>query len=377
MPTSTTIAPLTATQKTALRPWAKAVTVVSTIFAGVAIALQVAILAPFPGTSGDMVMRTLSFLAVFAVIATAFKIPEVLIMGPVIERRLESGRSVRLMHIFNREIRSAAFYGGMLQAAYALMFTMLVPVLPPTALTAARACVIITLPIVELFFGVLGKATPKRRLLNCLLVTLTGSAIVIFADGYHAIAGIGGIYLWLLLALIGPGNLVLALAECAEYRGVHKQETSAAVYTLARFVAYLLTCVTAVVVWGLMHPGRGEFSITLSVAEMCLHRWYFVLPFSLLWGLTDLVRICSKPVISATYMYVVGSLSVAIGTVTQLIAKLIAPKLYAFVPGGTWFVTFCFVGGVIIMLGATLFPHAAKPVTLEVTDADGAVVTEL
>jgi hypothetical protein len=367
LPTSTTNAPLTVTQKTALRPWAKAATIVSTIFSGVAIALQVAILAPFPGTSGDLVMRALSFLAIFAVIATAFKVPEVLIMGPVIERRLKCGRVVRLKDVFNREIRSAAFYGGVLQAAYALMFTLLVPVLPPTALTAARACVIVPLLIVELFFGVVEKETPKLRLLSSLLVTLIGSAIVIFADGYHALAGIGSIYVWVLVALIVPGNFVLALAEVAEYNGVHKPKTSAAVYTLARFAAYLTACVTAVVVWGLTHPGRGEFSITWSVAEMCLHRWYFVLPFSLLWGLTDLARICSKPVVSATYMYVVGSLSVAIGTVTQLVAKLISPKLYAFVPGGVWFVTLCFVGGVIIMLGATLFPHISEPALQEVT----------
>jgi hypothetical protein len=305
-------------------------------------------------------MRTLSFTMVFAVVATAFKVPEVLMMGPGLERRFESGRNVRLKHIFGREIRLTALTGGALQAAYSIMFIALVPKLPPTALTAARACVIVALPIVERWFGVLSKTTPKRRLLMSLFVTLVGSATVIFADGFHALAGMGGIYVWLLLALVGPGNFALALAEYAEYRGVHKLETSAAVFTLARFVAYLLTCVTAVVAWGLTHPGHGEFAITWSVLEMCVTRWYFLLPFSLLWGLTDLVRICAKPVVSATYMYVVGALAVCIGTVTQLVAKSIAPELYAFVPGGIWFVTLCLVGGVIIVMGAKLFPHEAE-----------------
>lgn len=355
---SSTIAPLSTAKKTALRPLASGYSLAAAVFAGVAIALAIAVLAPYPGTQGDPIMKVLSFTVSFAVLATAFKVIEVLLLGQKIEKQIGTNRKVELRGIFNRDIRAAAVWGGMLQAAYVVVFIMLITKMAPTALASARACVVFALAILEVTIGLIPRERkPMMRLALSLLVTFGGAGVVIFANGFQLFHGESGIYLWLFLGLIGPGNFVLAFAEWAEMKGVHKRQTSAPVYTLARFVAYAFTCVVAMVAWGLTHGGFGIFSATI---HMVIDRWYFLIPLSLLWGLTDLLRICVKTVIPATYMYVIGSLSVVVDALTQSAAKHIAPKVYIQIPGSMKFMLICIAGGLLITLGAWLFPHAKK-----------------
>src|SRR5476651_2305222 len=96
------------------------------------------------------------------------------------------------------------------------------------------------------------------------------------------------------------------------------------------------------IIWGLTHHG---FDMFWAVTHMCIVRWYLLIPIALFSGLTDLVRICAKTVVPATFMYVVGSLSVAIDAVTQTVAKAIAPNVFHNVHGGMLTAVFAIGGG--------------------------------
>ena len=351
------IAPLSAQKQSSLRPFALLAVLSATVFSGIVIALQVAILAPYPGTGGDITMKVLSLITMMGIIATILKIGEVRLMGPSIERKLESGRSVKLSDMFNREIRSPAIWGGILQAVYVLLFVILATKLPPTALASSKACIVFAIVLVELIVGILPRGNKRlyMRLAASVVTTFLGAAVVVFANGFEL--GVSGTYLWLFLGLLIPGNIALALAEFAEWKGVHKANTAASVYTLARFSTYTLTCVTAMFAWGITHNGFGIFFATIN---MVIDRWYLMVPITLFWGITDLIRICVKTVVPATYMYVIMSLAVAIDAITQTVAKGISPKIYAYVPGGLHFTLICIVGGLIITIGAKLFPHPKK-----------------
>lgn len=329
------------------------------IFAGVSIAMKVPIFAPFPGTDGDPLMRTLAYTAVYAVMLTFFKVIEVCLFGNWIERKTERSREVTLRHVFNREIRLTAILGGVLAGVYGVLFISLVPVLAPSALAAARACVVLTLVAVEIIFHVLPRGGFRfyLRLAWSLVITLSGAAIVIFAGGFNLFPKGGSVYPWVFVALLTVGNLSLAFAEYAELHGVQKQKVSAPVYTLARFVYYTLACIVAVVGWGVIFGGK--WSVFWATTHMCLDRWYYLIPLAIMAGLADLVRICVKTVVSATYMYVVGSLSVAVDVVVQTIAKAIAPEMYANVHGGWLFPVVAVIGGLIVSAGAMLYPHRA------------------
>lgn len=348
-----------------LRRFAQVAVVGAALFAGVSIALKVPVLAPFPGTTGDPLMRTFGYTAVFAVILTSFKVGVVRVWGNWIERRTERNRAVVLRHAFSREIRLTAIIGGVLAAVYAVLFISLVPVLAPSALAAARACVVLTLVAVEITFRVLPRGGLRfyLRLGWSLLITLAGAGLVIFANGFDLFPEGGGVHLWVFVGLLTVGNLSLAFAEYAELHGVQKHEVSAPMYTLARFIYYTITCIAATVVWGIV---KGGWGVLWGTTLMCLDRWYYLVPLAVLAGLADLVRICVKTVVSATYMYVVGSLAVATDVIVQTIAKWIAPETYDKVPGGWAFPLLALGGGLVISLGALAYPHRAdKKPTLD------------
>jgi hypothetical protein len=74
-------------------------------------------------------------------------------------------------------------------------------------------------------------------------------------------------------------------------------------------------------------------------------------------ALTDLLRICVKTVLPASFMYVVMSLSVAIDVVTQTVAKWLFPDIYTKVPATLGFILMALVGGTLVSVGAKLWPH--------------------
>jgi hypothetical protein len=288
---------------------------------------------------------------------TFFKVIEVRLLGEWIERKTERNREVTLRHVFSREIRATAIVGGILAAVYAILFISLVTVLAPSALAAARACVVVALVAVEIYFRVLprGDRRFKLRLAWSILITLAGAWTVIFAGGFNLFPEGGIVYPLVFLALLTFGNLALALAEYAELRGVQKPNVAAPIYTLARFIYYTLASIAAVVGWGVIFGGKWE--VMWATTVMCVERWYYLVPLAILAGFADLVRICVKTVVSATYMYIVGSLSVAIDVLAQTVAKMIAPELYTKVHGGWVFPAIAIIGGLIVSYGAKVYPH--------------------
>ena len=360
--TNGALPPLEATRQAELLRFAQFWVVATTVFTGVSLALGAVILAPFPGTNSDPMMKAFGYAAVSAFIATLLKILVVRLWGRQVETKLSSNRPIRLRQALSRDVRWSGIIGGAGQAIYSILTVVLVAHLAPSSLGAARALVLLPIAGVELFAGIL---KPSRRVILRLAVSiplaLLGASAVIVGgplvagNGLHIFTGQGStLYGLLLIALIIPGNLGLAIAEYAEWKGAQRAQTSAPVYTLARFVYYTITCVVVAVAWGIWH---GDFPVLWSTLHMCVDRWYLVVPATFLWGLTDFARICSKRVVSTTSMYVIGSASVAINAVVQAVAKHVAPQYYGFVSDTWMFMARCVVGAGFIVLGTWAFPY--------------------
>lgn len=354
--------PLEVARQVELLRFAQFWVVATTVFTGVTLALGAVILAPFPGTNSDPMMKAFGYSAVSALIATALKFLVVRLWGRQVETKLSTNRPIKLRQAFSKDVRWCGIIGGAGQAVYTILTVALVAHLAPSSLGAARALVLLPIAAIDLSAGVL---RPNRRVILRLAVSiplaLLGAGAVIIGgpmvsgDGFHVFTGQGStMYGLLLIALIIPGNIGLAIAEFAEWKGAHRAKTSAPVYTLARFIYYSITCVAAALIWGAVH---GDFPVLWSVLHMFVDRWYLMLPVAFLWGLTDFARICVKRVVSTTSMYVIGSASVAINAVVQIIAKHIAPQYYSFVPDTWTFMAMCVAGAGLITLGTWAFPH--------------------
>lgn len=334
------------------------------VFNGVNLMLKKPTLIPFPGTHGDPVMRVIMFTAVTGLLATLFKFPAVLALGPWLERRLRGNeaREVRVRDIFHPSIRAAALWGGGLQFMYQVALIALVTGLSPAGISAAKACVIIPLALLEWLFGQL---KPKGkiwwlRLVVSMIFTLTGAGIVIFEGGFKLFEDGGMWALAGLLAFTFVGNGLLAYAEIQEYRGVHDREVAAPVYSLARVVAYAVSGVMGVVVWGAFQALRGTdaWSTAVGVAYMCIDRWELVLPVAVIGAICDTSRICVKAIISATYMYTMLAGAVVVDLALQWPAKnWWWPLIYDNVHPGLHTLIVGICGAALLAIGIALYPR--------------------
>ena len=331
--------------------------VTATVFAGVATALQKWLRYDYPGVVGDPMMQTATITLVYAVLGVAFKILIVKFhIGSWIERRLDTNRPVRFGDVLSPRIRMTAILGGVLQVVHSMLFVALVVVVSPAGLAAARACVVAPIAILELFVGIL---VPKgrgwwARLLCSVGLTLAGGLIVVLSGNTALLQKSGAIYILILLLLVTVGNGCLAIAEWQEWKGVNTPDVAAPVYTLARFITYLITCVVVVVGWGIIN---GGFHIMWAVIQMCAARWYLVLSMAFFWALTDLVRICVKSIIPATYMYTIMALSVMIDVFAQLGLYYWKPAIYNNVDASLTHIFAAVVGAGLVLGASFLYPH--------------------
>lgn len=377
-------------EQKALRLFAFLVLLGVTAFGALGTVLQVPFLAPFPGLNRDFVMLSISILVPFGLLATFFKAIEARLMGKYIERvlkiedKLGHPRDTRLRAVFHKDIRQSAFWGGTLNAVFQVLTVIMIPLISPAAIASARSLVILFLGILEIVVGLL----PRRfalvlRLVLSVAITLVGVfsitvanalalalhgkpltlaafwAVMTAPDRLAALfTGSNSFAMGLFLLLVIPGNICLALAEYAEYKGVHTTSVGCAVYTYARFICFTLSCTVAMIVWGLAHHELGQFVVVL---EMTASRWYFLLPISIVVGFADLLRISLKPVVSATFMYIFGSLGVVLTALIQTWAYSLAPHLFRVVPGGQTFMFIGIAGGLVIAVGTLLCPHISPP----------------
>jgi hypothetical protein len=354
-PSKATLPLLTHDKQRRLRPLAVAAVVFAAVFTGANTNFQVIVLAPAPGTAGDPVLKSLTFLSLYVALATCFKFIEVKLLGGWIEGRLdlEKKRPIVFADAFGPKVRKPALRGGLYAAIYGVLLVTLVPILASSTLSTAKTLVLVVLPFFEMKAGIMShKTTSMFKLAVSISITITGALLVIFASGIHGLGGLTSTVVFLVLITVGNG--FLAQAECNEYKGASNSEVAASVYTLARYLAFTAFCIVGMLVWMIVRQDPG---VALAVAESCLNRWYWLVPIALLTGLADLFRICAKPVISATYMYVIMSVSVGVAAVTQMIAKQLDPKLFAFVHGGWEYLAFCLLGAGVIAFGARAFPH--------------------
>lgn len=333
------------------------------VFTGYQLTVQKAILMPFPGTAthswSESWMKGITYTTVFVVFGTALKFVYVRLVGPKIEQMLGTNRPVRIRDISQEEIRWTAFWGGFLNAIYSVLFIMFATLLAPTTLAAAKACVLIPLAILEVGLRILPRTWKMiGRLIMSSVITIAGAFVVIFSNGFDLFKGDGTGYMWLFLILVGPGNFCLALAEMAETKGAdYKNKTAASVYTLARAVAFSLICIAATLIWGAISHGYG---MIWPIIQMCADRWPLFLILAILWGLVDQTRISSKTVISTTFIYIVGSLSVVINAVMQWGAQHLWPQIYTNVPQGGKVFILWIIGGAVISIGTLLFPQPER-----------------
>jgi len=346
-----------------------------TIFNGVNLALKKPTLAPFPGTSDDPVMRVLMFTALTGCLAVAFKFPAVAALGPWLERRLRGdARTVRMRDIWHPGIRAAALWGGGLQFLYQVALIALVTEVSPAGISAAKACVVIPLAVLELYFGLLKPKGYKwwLRLAASVTFTIVGAGIVIFQGGFKLFAS-GGV--WAVVALIAftfLGNGLLAYAEYQEYNGVRDSVVAAPIYSLARVVVYGLSGIVGVVVWGVFQAIRGidSWSTAIAVVHMCIDRWWLVLPIAIIGAICDTSRICVKALISATYMYTMLAVAVVVDVVLQVPLKYYWPDVYDNVHPGVATVVATGIGALLQAAGIGTHPKPSKkPVQPEVVAA--------
>jgi hypothetical protein len=336
-----------------------------TVFNAVNLVLKKPTLAAYPGTHDDPVMRVIMFTAITGLLATLFKFPAVWALGPWLERRLRgSERKVRMRDIFHPGIRWPVFWGGGLQFLYQVIIIALVTEVSPAGISAAKACVIIPLALLELFFGQL-KPKGRRwwlRLVASMVFTIVGASIVIFEGGFKLFQG-GGI--WALIALIAFtlfGNGLLAYAEIQEYRGVHDRQVAAPVYSLARVAAYTIAGVLAVVLWGTLQALRDidAWGTAIGVVHMCVDRWELVLPVAIIGAICDTSRICVKAVITATFMYTMLTVAVPTDILLQIPAKFYWPEIYDNVHPGWHTVVVAMLGAILLGVGIGIHPRPSK-----------------
>jgi hypothetical protein len=344
-----------------------------TLFNGVNLVLKKPTLDAYPGTHDDPVMRVIMFAALTGFLAALFKFPAVWALGPWLERRLRGNeREVRLRDIFHPGIRAMAFWGGGLQFLYQIVVIALVTEVSPSGISAAKACVVIPLAALELWFGQLKPKGGRwwARLVVSMLFTIAGAGIVIFEGGFKLFAT-GGI--WAIVGLAAftiLGNGLLAYAEIQEYRGVHDRVVAAPVYSLARVVAYTVCGFAGVVIWGAFQSLRGinAWGTAVGVVHMCIDRWELVLPVAVIGAICDTSRICVKAIISATYMYTMLAAAVLVDILLQIPAKYFWPDVYDNVHPGMHTVVVATLGAVLLGIGIGTHPKPTKkdlqPVTL-------------
>jgi len=338
-----------------------------TIFNGVNLALKKPTLAEYAGTHDDPVMRVLMFTALTGWLALGFKFPAVVALGPWLERRLRgSARMVRVRDVVQPGIRMAALWGGGLQFLYQAVVITLVTELSPAGISAAKACAIIPLAFMELYFG---QMKPKGRmwwlrLVSSIVFTIVGASIVIFEGGFKLFQGNG---IWAVVALIAFtlfGNGLLAYAEIQEYRGVHDGVAAAPVYSLARIVVYALSGVAAVVLWGLFQTARGNgaasWSTAINVVHMCSDRWWLVLPVAIIGAICDTSRICVKVLITATDMYTMLAMAVVVDILLQVPLKYYWPEVYDNVYPGLHTAIIAGLGALWLAMGIVVHPRPSK-----------------
>lgn len=337
-------------QRLKLKALALSAVVGSTIFSGIVTALLVLQLQPFPGTTGDPVMRTLLFTAITGTLATGFKLLEVILFGEWIEAQFKQGRTVSFKDVFSRETARSGTLGGSFQAIYSVLIVALATTVSPGVLAAGRAMVVIPLVLLEGWLGIFAWHQ-RGRLTLSLLLTLGGATLVIVAGGIPKL----GSATILLLILVVVGNSLLAWGECEERRGVSCRRTAVSIYTLTRFVYYTMTCWAAVAIWGVVHHG---FSMVEPMLKMVFatNRIWLVLPACFIGGCADLFRLAAKPVISATHMYVIFGAIPLVTLLSELLLRKVDATAYAFVPTGWTFMALAFLGTAIIVIGAWRFP---------------------
>src|SRR5690242_6877592 len=96
--------PLAINRQVALLRFAQFWVISTTVFTGVALALQAVVLAPYPGTDADPLMKTFAYTAVSALIATSLKFLVVGLWGERVESKLESHRPIRLAQAFSKDV---------------------------------------------------------------------------------------------------------------------------------------------------------------------------------------------------------------------------------------------------------------------------------
>ena len=235
----------------------------------------------------------------------------------------------------------------------------LISYLSPSAISAAKACVIIPLALLELRAGLM-KPTGYRwwvRLLASMLLTLGGASIVIFEGGFKLFKSGGAAPMVGLLVLAVVGNTLLAKAEMHEYDGVHDDKAAAPVYSLARVTAYVGTCLTMLVV---VVAVQGHLSVVWQSLLLCGDRWWLVLPVAIFGAVSDTSRICIKVLITATYMYTMLAMSVVIDILLQIPLKMFFPQIYDNVHPGWHTVVSASAGAALLIVGIALHPRTRK-----------------
>lgn len=315
----------------------------------------------FPGLKVDTLTFVVTFTTITGLLALVFKVPAVSILGPWLERKLRgSARTVRLRDVFHPGIRRTVFWGGSLQAFYQMGVIGLIAYLSPSAISAAKACVIIPLALLELRAGLMKPSGARwwLRLILSISLTITGAGLVIFEGGFKLFQGGSGLApLVALVVLVVVGNGLLAYAEMHEYEGVHNRVAAAPIYSLARIMMYVLTCLCTLVVVGV---ARGHMEVIWNAVLLCVDRWWLVLPVAVLGAISDTSRICVKVLISATYMYTMLAMAVVIDILLQIPLKFYFPDIYDNVHPGWHTVVVAMLGAVLQIGGIVLHPRPRK-----------------
>ena len=314
----------------------------------------------FPALSasfGAFATFVVTFTTLTGLLALVFKVPAVLMLGPWLERRLRGDvRRVQLRDVFHPGIRKAAFWGGSLQALYQMGVIGLITYLSPSAISAAKACVIIPLAFLEIRAGLLVPSGLRwwLRLATSITFTLAGASIVIFEGGFKLFKASGALPMIGLILLAVVGNTLLAKAEMHEQDGVNDVKAAAPVYSLARIVAYVGTCLTMLLVVGVVlgHAGAVWESVLL-----CIDRWWLVLPVAILGAISDTSRICIKVLITATYMYTMLAMSVVVDIVLQIPLKINYSDIYDNIHPGAHTVYSTSAGAALLIIGIAMHPR--------------------
>jgi hypothetical protein len=336
--------------------WMIGVTCVSAL----SLALKKPTLAPYPGVVGDPVMLVLAFTAVYGCVVLVFKFLAVASLGPWLERRLRGNlRKVRLRDVWHPSIRKTAFWGGSLQAFNQMLLIALVNAVSPAGISAAKACIIIPLALMELMVR---QMKPEGlgwwvRLLGSMALTLYGAGIVIFEGGFKLFSSDSRWALIALVVFVTLGNGMVAYAEVQEFRGVHAREVAAPVYSLARIVVYCATCVTVALLWAIVN---GGWLVAWNVVLMCVDRWELVLPIALLGAISDTSRICVKTIITATHMYTMLAMAVAADVALQTWFKKLEPEIYDNIRPGSEQLLVAGIGAMILIVGILIHPRPSK-----------------